>query len=85
MYLQTRATLRAFPVATPRGRSSSSHGGEHQVHVVDTIHLLSFFISNVVPPVGNVTWKTHVSGHFNIILSSCVTFNGWPASDVFWR
>ncbi len=29
MYLQTRVTLRAFPVATPRGRSSSSHGGEH--------------------------------------------------------
>ncbi len=28
MYLQTRVTLRAFPVATPRGRSSSSHGGE---------------------------------------------------------
>ncbi len=23
-----RVTLRAFPVATPRGRSSSSHGGE---------------------------------------------------------
>ncbi len=30
MYLQTRVTLRAFPVATPRGRSSSSHGGEQQ-------------------------------------------------------
>ncbi len=28
MYLQTRVTLRAFPVATPRGRSSSSHEGE---------------------------------------------------------
>ncbi len=25
MYLQTRVTLEAFPVATPRGRSSSSH------------------------------------------------------------
>ncbi len=24
-----RVTLRAFPVATPRGRSSSSHEGEH--------------------------------------------------------
>ncbi len=33
MYLQTRVTLEAFPVATPRGRSSSSHEGE----------LLSFF------------------------------------------
>ncbi len=31
MYLQTRVTLRAFPVATPRGRSSSSHGGEQMV------------------------------------------------------
>ncbi len=30
MYLQTRVTLRAFPVATPRGHSSSSHGGELQ-------------------------------------------------------
>ncbi len=30
MYLQTRVTLRAFPVATPRGRSSSSHGGDPQ-------------------------------------------------------
>ncbi len=29
MYLQTRVTLKAFPVATPRGHSSSSHGGEH--------------------------------------------------------
>ncbi len=28
MYLQTRVTLEAFPVATPRGRSSSSHEGE---------------------------------------------------------
>ncbi len=28
MYLQTQVTLRAFPVATPRGRSSSSHEGE---------------------------------------------------------
>ncbi len=32
MYLQTRVTLRAFPVATPRGRSSSSHGGEWDVY-----------------------------------------------------
>ncbi len=31
MYLQTRVTLKAFPVATPRGRSSSSHEGEHKV------------------------------------------------------
>ncbi len=30
MYLQTRVTLKAFPVATPRGRSSSSHEGEPQ-------------------------------------------------------
>ncbi len=28
MYLQTRVTLKAFPIATPRGRSSSSHEGE---------------------------------------------------------
>ncbi len=28
MYLQTQVTLNAFPVATPRGRSSSSHEGE---------------------------------------------------------
>ncbi len=38
MYLQTRVTLRAFPVATTRGRSSSSHGGEQQ---------LSSFSSNI--------------------------------------
>ncbi len=31
MYLQTRVTLKAFPVATPRGRSSSSHEGECQL------------------------------------------------------
>ncbi len=31
MYLQTRVTLRAFPIATPKGRSSSSHGGEHEL------------------------------------------------------
>ncbi len=31
MYLQTRVTLEAFPVATPRGRSSSSHEGEHDL------------------------------------------------------
>ncbi len=31
MYLQTRVTLEAFPVATPRGRSSSSHEGERTV------------------------------------------------------
>ncbi len=28
-----RVTLRAFPVATPRGRSSSSHGGELKVNI----------------------------------------------------
>ncbi len=28
-----RVTLRAFPVATPRGRSSSSHEGEHRLWV----------------------------------------------------
>ncbi len=31
MYLQTRVTLEAFPVATPRGRSSSSHEGEQTI------------------------------------------------------
>ncbi len=30
-----RVTLRAFPVATPRGRSSSSHEGESQVGEFD--------------------------------------------------
>ncbi len=30
MYLQTRVTLKAFPVATPRRRSSSSHEGEQE-------------------------------------------------------
>ncbi len=34
MYLQTRVKLRAFPVATPRGRSSSSHGGEQHFYSV---------------------------------------------------
>ncbi len=32
MYLQTRVTLRAFPVATPRGCSSKSYGGESSQH-----------------------------------------------------
>ncbi len=40
MYLQTRVTLRAFPVATPRGRSSSSHEGETQLCNL----LLTFFL-----------------------------------------
>ncbi len=34
MYLQTRVTLRAFPVATPRGRSSSSHEGEPLIYIL---------------------------------------------------
>ncbi len=34
MYLQTRVTLEAFPVATPRGRSSSSHEGELYIILV---------------------------------------------------
>ncbi len=33
MYLQTRVTLEAFPVATPRGRSSSSHEGERHLQI----------------------------------------------------
>ncbi len=32
MYLQTRVTLKAFPVATLRGRSSSSHEGEQFIY-----------------------------------------------------
>ncbi len=35
MYLQTRVTLEAFPVATPRGRSSSSHEGEALIFSYD--------------------------------------------------
>ncbi len=35
MYLQTRVTLKAFPVATPRGRSSSSHEGEVHFYADD--------------------------------------------------
>ncbi len=35
MYLQTRVTLEAFPVATPRGRSSSSHEGEREIRIMD--------------------------------------------------
>ncbi len=40
-----RVTLRAFPVATPRGRSSSSHEGEHDATyqiVLPIIHLYCF-------------------------------------------
>ncbi len=47
MYLQTRVTLRAFPVATPRGRSSSSHGGEqHSVpfSFINCNTIYSYFI-----------------------------------------
>ncbi len=36
MYLQTRVTLEAFPVATPRGRSSSSHEGELNIKITIT-------------------------------------------------
>ncbi len=39
MYLQTRVTLRSFPVATPRGRSSSSHGGETLFLVVNMMEI----------------------------------------------
>ncbi|XP_016379014.1 nectin-3 isoform X1 [Sinocyclocheilus rhinocerous] len=42
-------------------------------------------VTVLVPPVGNVTGKTHVSGPFNIILASCVASNGRPAAEVFWR
>ncbi len=38
MYLQTWVTLRAFPVATPRGHSSISHGGEHRFNPRDMKH-----------------------------------------------
>ncbi|XP_026128148.1 nectin-3 [Carassius auratus] len=38
-----------------------------------------------VPPVGNVTGKTHVWGHSDIILASCVASHGRPAAEVFWR
>ncbi len=43
MYLQTRVTLEAFPVATPRGRSSSSHEGGN----TDSV-MLMFLILNPV-------------------------------------
>ncbi len=36
-----RVTLRAFPVATPRGRSSSSHEGETQFSLTDTWYLIN--------------------------------------------
>ncbi len=47
MYLQTRVTLEAFPVATPRGRSSSSHEGEPvsiwcDHHLPHTVQHISF-------------------------------------------
>ncbi len=34
-----RVTLRAFPVATPRGRSSSSHEGEHNIIMISEDHV----------------------------------------------
>ncbi len=46
MYLQTRVTLRAFPIATPRGRSSSSHGGESHIHKAKAARSHSFSIKN---------------------------------------
>ncbi len=42
-----RVTLRAFPVATPRGRSSSSHEGEHE-------------ISNLKKPKSNWFFETQI-------------------------
>ncbi len=39
MYLQTRVTLKAFPVATPRGRSSSSYEGELHICLFIYLHL----------------------------------------------
>ncbi len=43
MYLQTRVTLEAFPVATPRGRSSSSHEGELLIHEI-RLHCFCFYM-----------------------------------------
>ncbi|XP_059417301.1 nectin-3-like [Carassius carassius] len=42
-------------------------------------------ITVLVPSVGKVIGRTHVSGHFDKILASCVAHNGRPAADVFWR
>ncbi len=43
-----RVTLRAFPVATPRGRSSSSHEGERQIfveiHCAVVVHSLVYLL-----------------------------------------
>ncbi len=36
-----RVTLRAFPVATPRGRSSSSHEGEPQIQYLRKLEYYS--------------------------------------------
>ncbi len=38
-----RVTLRAFPVATPRGRSSSSHEGETSISFSKQFVLFDFF------------------------------------------
>ncbi len=54
MYLQTRVTLEAFPVATPRGRSSSSHEGESQFRKMDPYgfvvqgHILCLIYQNII-------------------------------------
>ncbi len=47
-----RVTLRAFPVATPRGRSSSSHEGElllslQDISDVTLVHIFFFYILSV--------------------------------------
>ncbi|XP_043104246.1 nectin-3-like isoform X2 [Puntigrus tetrazona] len=50
--------------------------GQKQTNINVTVH---------VPPVVNVVGKTHVSGHVDIVLASCVASNGRPAAEVFWR
>ncbi len=75
MYLQTRVTLEAFPVATPRGRSSSSHEGEQLifplkpriVHVYIIAILLSFnFITDPFAII--IAHTQHCSKQLNINL-----------------
>ncbi|KAK7153629.1 hypothetical protein R3I94_007120 [Phoxinus phoxinus] len=38
-----------------------------------------------VPPVVKVRGSTHVAGHYDVTLASCVASNARPAAEVLWR
>ncbi len=61
-----RVTLRAFPVATPRGRSSSSHEGE--------LHL-SCYSMKVIPSVMALKFHSEIYSAFKLAMTQCFKFH----------